>query len=147
MKKDNEKVISYRVEDEAVRILFEENGENRFNRLLKSLRTYNMTAFKEFHFEFIPKIKQGEILGNLIGDNLYEYLLPCDILFEKVYGKLRVIYRLEDKVVRLLSIEPSGILYECSTKMLDTYKGLVITSPKDKFKVDIILATLNNKED
>ena len=147
MKKDNEKVVSCRVEDVAVRVLFEENGENTFNRLLKSLRTYNMNAFKEFHFEFMPKIKQGEILGNLIGDNLYEYLLPCDILFEKVYGKLRVIYRLEDKVVRLLSIEPSGILYECSMKLLDTYKGVVVAGPKDKFKVDIILATLNNKED
>ena len=41
----------------------------------------------------------------------------------------------------MISVEPEEILTECANKLLDTYKGVVVAGPKDKFKVDLILKT------
>lgn len=137
-KKDEPKVTVYKHDSDDYIIkylgLIE---ENRFNRLLKSLRTYNMMAFKQFHFDFMPRLRKGEITGQLIGDT-YHYELFSDETFRKVHGKIEVLYKIDGKEVTLLTITPEDLWYEGSSRMLDIYKGVIIKSVKDKFKVDLV---------
>ena len=112
--------------------------ENTVKRLIKSLRTYNKRAYKQYFFEFIPNIKQG-ISDGIIADGEYEYNLHTDDLFKKVYGQIKVIYRVEGRVLYIMNIEPYNILHEGAIKMLEIYKGVIVSSPKDKFKVDLYL--------
>ena len=129
-------------DEDIVKILYGDTAsENRFNKLIRAVRTYNMSAYRDFMYKFIPELKSGKVLGNKISDTLYEYELPCSSLFKEVHGKLRVLYRVEGNSITMISVEPEEILTECANKLLDTYKGVVVAGPKDKFKVDLILKT------
>lgn len=145
-KEDNSNIRVYHIE-EGIRISYEDMmSENEFNKLIRAVRTYNMSAYKDFIFKFIPEVKSGKVLGNKISDEIYEYELPCSDLFKKVHGKLRVLYKIKGNNIIMVSVEPREILTKCMAKLLDTYKGVVITGPKDKFKVDFILKMMNGKE-
>ena len=138
--KEEEAIVVYKQETSSSYLIryLEGQGENHFNRLLKSLRTYNMMAYKQFHFVFIPKLKEGELLGEII-DGKYHYELPSDNLFKKVHGKVEVIYTVEDNVVTLISLTPEELWNVGFSAMLETYRGVIIKSSKDKFKVDLVL--------
>ena len=112
-------------------------SENRFNRLLSSLRTYNMVAYKQFIFEFLPSIKSGNFLG-VKKNGLYYYELFSDRIFKLVHGKINVIYSVKDNDITLITITPTEILYQGSMRLLDTYKGTIYLSDSDKFKIDLI---------
>lgn len=112
-------------------------SENRFNRLLSSLRTYNMVAYKQFIFEFLPSIKSGNFLG-VKKNGLYYYELFSDRIFKLVHGKINVIYSVKDNDIILITITPTEILYQGSMRLLDTYKGTIYLSDSDKFKIDLI---------
>ena len=43
--------------------VFEYLNENEFHKLERSLKKYNMLAYKKLYFEYYPALKEGEFLG------------------------------------------------------------------------------------
>lgn len=129
--------------------LFEYVNENEFHKLERSLKKYNMLAYKKLCFEFYPKMKEGIFLGEQISTNsetntvTYELKLPTDIMFAKVHGDIRlkyIVYETE-KMIMLDSIEPVEILTEGHQSELETYKGVMVSkqhSEKDIFKINLL---------
>ncbi len=129
--------------------IFEYLNENDFRKKERTVRKYNMLAYKKLTFEYYPEIRNGHFLGELVSVNKkeqtksYELKLPTDDLFAKVHGEIRLHYTVyEDKnVILLTNITPEGILDEGHRAELSTYKGVMIskTHPeKDKFKVNLL---------
>ena len=79
-----------------VSYIFEYLDENDFRKKERSLRKYNMLAYKKLTFSFYPEIRKGNFLGEEISrDNKaktisYELKLPTDKLFVKVHGEIRL---------------------------------------------------------
>lgn len=129
--------------------LFEYVNENEFHKLERSLKKYNMLAYKKLCFEFYPKMKEGIFLGEQISTNsetntiTYELKLPTDIMFAKVHGDIRLKYIVyeNEKMIMLDSIEPVEILTEGHQSELETYKGVMVSkqhSEKDIFKINLL---------
>lgn len=129
--------------------VFEYVNENEFKKLERSLKKYNMLAFKKLYFEFYPSMKAGNFLGELIATNsaqnskTYELKLPTDIMFSKVHGEIKLIYLVyeNEKIVMLDRIEPVDILSEGHQQELVTYKGVMVSkqhSDKDMFKINLL---------
>lgn len=129
--------------------LFDYVNENEFHKLERSLKKYNMLAFKKLYFDYYPKLKEGNFLGELIKTNeenntkSYELRLPTDSMFAKVHGyiKLKYIVYENEKIVMLSSIEPEDILTEGHQSELVTYKGIMVSkehSEKDIFKINLL---------
>lgn len=135
---------------------FEYVNENEFRKKERSVRKYNMLAYKKLTFEYYPKIREGNFLGKLISTNkvdntfTYELKLPTDTLFAKVHGDVVLHYTVydNDKIVLLTNITPDDILEEGHRTELGTYKGVMISKEnkaKDMFKVNLLNA-MNHKE-
>lgn len=129
--------------------IFEYLNENDFRKKERSVRKYNMLAYKKLTFDFYPSLRTGKFIGELVSVNKkentksYELKLPTDSLFTKVHGEIRLHYTVyEDKnIVLLTNITPEGILEEGHRAELSTYKGVMIskTNPeKDMFKVNLL---------
>lgn len=134
---------------------FEYVDENEFRKKERSVRKYNMLAYKKLVFDYYPALREGRFAGKLISTsaknntNNYEIELPTDSLFAKVHGKITLHYTVyeQDKIVLLTNITPEGILDEGHRSELATYKGVMISktnAQKDMFKVNLLNA-LNNK--
>ena len=128
---------------------FEYVNENEFKKLERSLKKYNMLAYKKLYFEYYPKLKEGNFVGELVGTNkvknnaTYELKLPTDIMFSKVHGyiKLHYIVYENDKIVMLDTLSPEDILTEGHQSELVTYKGVMVSkehSDKDIFKINLL---------
>lgn len=129
--------------------LFEYVNENEFHKLERSLKKYNMLAYKKLCFEYYPKLKEGTFLGEQVSTNsetntvTYELKLPTDVMFAKVHGDIRlkyIVYETE-KMIMLDSIEPVEILTEGHQSELETYKGVMVSkqhSEKDIFKINLL---------
>lgn len=127
----------------SIRVLY--RNENEFNKLVKSLKMYNMLAYKDFIFNIMPKLRAGNLIGENINENIYECKLSSSNIFEFVYGKTSLIYEvISDHNIELVSLEPSDFLTVGHQSQLYTYKGVPISCPKDRFKVDLYL--MMNKE-
>ena len=129
--------------------LFDYTNENEFHKLERSVKKYNMMAYKKLCFDFYPKIKEGDFLGELISTNkeentsTYKLKLPTDMLFSKVHGNLYLIYIVHknEKLILLDSLEPIEILSEGHQSELVTYKGVMVSkqhSDKDMFKINLL---------
>ena len=129
--------------------IFEYLNENDFRKKERTVRKYNMLAYKKLTFEYYPDLRNGEFLGELVSVNKkektknYELKLPTDALFAKVHGEIKLHYTVyEDKnIILLTNITPEGILDEGHRAELNTYKGVMIskTNPeKDMFKVNLL---------
>ena len=46
--------------------IFDYTDENEFKKLERSLKKYNMLAYKKLHFEYYPQLKEGKFLGKLV---------------------------------------------------------------------------------
>ena len=130
--------------------------ENNFKKLERSLKKYNMVAFKKLMFDFYPKLRSGEFVGELVSINkheqteTYDLRLPTDSLFVKVYGEVKLNYTVykDQNVVMLNELEPKGILLDGHKTELTAYKGIMISkanAQKEMFKIDL-LARLEGKE-
>lgn len=126
-------------------------NENEFHKLERSLKKYNMLAFKKLTFDYYPSLRKGEFVGELLSsDNknnteTYELKLPSDHRFTQVHGevKLKYIVYKEQNVVMLDTIMPTDILLEGHSAELSTYKGVMISkanADKDKFMVNLFSA-------
>lgn len=127
--------------------LFEYTNESEFKKLERSLKKYNMLAFKKLHFDFYPSLKEGKFLGeNIFEDETtkrFELKLPTDMLFAKVHGyiKLHYVVYQNKKIVMLDTITPESILTEGHQTELSTYKGVMVSkehSEKDMFKINLL---------
>lgn len=129
--------------------LFEYVDEVKYKKLERSLKKYNMLAFKKLYFEFYPSLKEGNFLGKLVSTNSsqksksYELKLPTDALFSKVHGDIVLHYLVyeENKTVMLSTISPEDILTEGHQSELITYKGVMVSkqnSEKDLFKINLL---------
>ena len=129
--------------------VFEYINENEFKKLERSLKKYNMLAYKKLYFEYYPAMKEGNFLGQLIStdevknSHTYELKLPTDALFSKVHGDIKLLYITyeNDKVVMLDKLIPEEILSEGHQSELVTYKGVMVSkkhSDKDMFKINLL---------
>ena len=134
---------------------FEYVNENEFKKKERSVRKYNMLAYKKLTFEYYPALREGNFLGKLVStskkDNTksYELKLPTDALFSKVHGDvtLHYTYYEDNNVILLTNITPESILEEGHRSELGTYKGVMISktnAEKDMFKVNLLNA-MNQK--
>lgn len=135
--------------------VFEYINENEFKKLERSLKKYNMLAYKKLYFEYYPSLKEGKLLGELVSTNQekgtrnYELKLPTDIMFSKVHGDIKLHYILYEntKVIMLDKLTPEDILTEGHQSELVTYKGVMVSkqhSDKDLFKINL-LNMINDK--
>lgn len=124
-------------------------NENEFNKKVKSLKKYNMLAYKELIFKCMSELKNGNFIGVVVSKNTkdnvinYEYKLPTDKTFFQVYGNIILHYSVyeHNKIVMLDTITPEEILSEGHQKELSTYKGVVISkshAERDKFKINLL---------
>lgn len=133
--------------------IFEYLDENDFRKKERSIRKYNMLAYKKLTFNFYPEIRNGNFLGKKVkSDDLtktdsYELVLPTDELFSKVHGNITLHYTVykEKGIILLTNITPEKILDEGHRAELNTYKGVMISKEnpqKDIFKINL-LNTMN----
>ncbi|MDD3392481.1 MAG: hypothetical protein PHE54_02975 [Bacilli bacterium] len=129
--------------------VFDYINENEFKKLERSLKKYNMLAYKKLYFEFYPSLKDGEFLGKIVstdqekGTVSYIAKLPTDAIFAKVHGDIELHYLVyeKDKIVMLDTLEPKSILSEGHQSELVTYKGVMVSkehSDKDIFKINLL---------
>lgn len=128
--------------------VFEYLNENDFRVKERSVRKYNMLAYKRMTFEYYPKLKSGEFLGELVQKNndgsiMYELPLPTDEMFSKVHGVITLHYTVfpDKKVILLTNITPDGILEEGHRTELSAYKGVMVSKTnkeKDMFKINLL---------
>ena len=129
--------------------VFDYINENEFHKLERSLKKYNMLAYKKMMFDYYPRLKDGQFLGEVVSTNktkgttTYELKLPTDVMFSKVHGDIKLHYHVyeNDKVVMLDKITPDDILTEGHQSELVTYKGVMVSnehSDKDIFKINLL---------
>ncbi len=138
------------------RYLLDYLDENYYKKLERSLKKYNMMAYKKLVFDFYPKLRVGEFVGELVSINkhdqteTYELKLPTDSLFVKVYGEVKLNYTVykTQNTVMLNSLEPKEILMDGHKTELTAYKGIMISkanAQKEMFKIDLITRLEGNK--
>lgn len=134
--------------------IFEYLDEIDFKKKERSVKKYNMLAYKKLMFEYYPNLREGKFLGNLIEKNKetqkYVLELPTDSMFAKVHGNLELHYTVYDetKVIMLENIIPEDILIDGHRTELTTYKGIPVSKAhpeKDIFKINL-LNMLNGKK-
>jgi len=129
--------------------IFEYTNENEFRKYERSLKKYNMLAYKKLYFSFYPSLKEGQFLGEVVDNNdvnktkKYELKLPTDVMFSKVHGDIKLHYTVYEveKIVMLDKITPEGILGEGHQSELMTYKGVMVSKEnqdKDMFKINLL---------
>ena len=129
--------------------IFEYLDENDFRKKERSVRKYNMLAYKKLTFNYYPELRKCIFLGKEVSKNekdktiSYELKLPTDELFAKVHGEIILHYTVytEKNIILLTNITPEGILDEGHRAELSTYKGVMIskTNPeKDMFKINLL---------
>ena len=99
---------------------FEYVNENEFKKLERSLKKYNMLAFKKLYFEYYPSLKEGKFLGEKVAEDkekntsTFELKLPTNIMFSKVHGDIKLHYLVNesDRQVILITLTPEDILTE-----------------------------------
>ncbi len=129
--------------------IFEYLDENDFRKKERSVRKYNMLAYKKLTFSYYPELRKGNFLGKEVGKDektktvSYELKLPTDDLFAKVHGEIILHYTvyLEKHIILLTNITPEEILDEGHRAELSTYKGVMISKAhpeKDMFKINLL---------
>ena len=129
--------------------IFDYVNENEFRKLERSIKKYNMLAYKKLYFDYYPSLKEGKFLGKPIStDNTknvvtYELKLPTDAMFSKVHGDIKLYYMVyqKERVVMLDKFMPIDILSEGHASELVTYKGVMVSkqhAEKDMFKINLL---------
>ena len=104
-------------------------NENEFKKKEKSLKKYNMIAFKKLIFDHVPALRDGKFDGVVVSRNStenivkYELKLPTDHMFSKVHGDIKLHYTVYEnqKLIMLDDLTPE-ILSEGHQKELEAYK-------------------------
>ena len=137
--------------------IFEYLNEAEFKKRERSVKKYNMFAFKKLIFDFYPEMKDGNFLGNKVGEDKekntvsYELTLPTDDLFIKVHGEIVLHYDVytNKNIILLKTITPEDLLIEGHNTELGAYKGVMISkenAEKDMFKINLLNMLNNNNK-
>lgn len=127
--------------------LFDYENENKFKKLERSLKKYNMVAYRHMYFDCYPKIKEGNFIGKCIESdstfNTYEINLPTDEKFIQIHGvvKLRYTVNTSTKLIILNTILPERLFLEGHSVELFPFKGTLVSEinhDKDMFKINLI---------
>ena len=127
--------------------IFEYQNENDFRKKERSVRKYNMLAYKKLTFDYYPELRNGNFLGKMVseenGIKNYELVLPTDDMFVKVHGEITLHYSVytDKNIILLTNITPEGILEEGHRAELTAYKGVMISKKnpeKDMFKINLL---------
>ena len=129
--------------------IFEYLDEPKFKKCERSVKKYNMFAFKKLIFTFYPEMKEGNFLGKVVKEDKeknvisYELVLPTDELFTKVHGEIVLHYDVytNKNIILLKAITPEDLLLEGHSTELGAYKGVMISkqnAQKDIFKVTLL---------
>ena len=124
-------------------------NENEFRKKERSVKKYNMLAYKKLAFDFYPSFRDGNFKGVVTSRNTkdgitkYELKLPTDRMFAKVHGDVVLHYTVYEnqKLVMLDTLTPEEILDEGHQKELATYKGVMVSknhSERDMFKINLL---------
>ena len=124
-------------------------NENEFRKKERSVKKYNMLAYKKLAFEYYPNFREGVFQGVVVSKNSkdfitkYELKLPTDPMFSKVHGDIVLHYTVYEnqKIVMLDTLTPEEILNEGHQKELSTYKGVMVSkshAEKDMFKINLL---------
>lgn len=124
-------------------------NENEFRKKERSLKKYNMLAYKKLIFDCVPELRNGNFVGVVVSRNSkdgiikYEFKLPTDHMFSKVHGDIILHYTVYEnqKLVMLDTISPEEILSEGHQKELTTYKGVMVSkshAERDMFKINLL---------
>lgn len=108
-------------------------NENEFRKKERALRKYLMRAYKYWIFDAVPILQRENKK-----DGKYELELPVDKLFEKVYGKVKILFTVENDIVIIEDIVPGDILSAMFSRELPSYKGIPYRNEKDKFKIELM---------
>lgn len=108
-------------------------NENDFRKKERALRKYLMGAYKYWIFDAVPILQRENKK-----DGKYELELPVDKLFEKVYGKVKILFSVENDIVIIEDIIPNDILIAMFNRELPSYKGIPYRNEKDKFKIELM---------
>lgn len=138
------------------RFILDYLDENNFKKLERSLKKYNMVAYKKLMFDFYPRLRSGEAIGELVSINkheqteTYDLRLPTDSLFVRVYGEVKLNYTIykNSNIIMLNNLEPKDILLDGHKSELTAYKGIMISkanAQKEMFKIDL-LCRLDGRE-
>ena len=108
-------------------------NENEFKKIERSLKKYNMLAYKKLIFDYVPSLRDGNFQGVIVSKDSkegiikYELKLPTDRMFSKVHGDIILHYTVYEnqKLIMLNTITPEEILSEGHQKELTTYKGVM----------------------
>ena len=130
-------------------------NENEFKKKERSIKKYNMLAYKKLLFEYYPSLKEGNFLGVMVSTNSetgiskYELKLPTDKTFSKVHGDTVLHYSLYDNrnLALLNTLTPEDILTEGHQTQLSTYKGVMVSNShkeQDIFKINLLNALNKN---
>ena len=129
--------------------IFEYLDEQKFKKCERSVKKYNMFAFKKLVFDFYPKMKDGQFLGEKVSEDKekntisYELVLPADDLFTKVHGEIVLNYDVytNKNIILLKTINPEELFLEGHATELGAYKGVMISkenAQKDMFKINLL---------
>ena len=129
--------------------IFEYLDEQKLKKCERSVKKYNMFAFKKLVFDFYPKMKDGQFLGEKIKEDKekntisYELTLPADELFTKVHGEIVLHYDVytNKNIILLKTIDPEELFLEGHATELGAYKGVMISkenADKDMFKINLL---------
>ena len=129
--------------------IFEYFDEQKFKKCERSVKKYNMFAFKKLVFDFYPKMKEGQFLGDKVKEDSekntvsYELILPADELFTKVHGEIVLEYDVYNNknIILLKTIRPEELFLEGHATELGAYKGVMISkenAQKDMFKINLL---------
>jgi len=127
--------------------IFEYQNENDFRKKERSVRKYNMLAYKKLTFDYYPELRNGNFLGKMVSEENnvknYELVLPTDDMFVKVHGEITLHYSVytDKNIILLTNITPEGILEEGHRAELTAYKGVMISKKnpeKDMFKINLL---------
>ena len=129
--------------------VFEYRNENEFKKLEKSVKKYNMRAYKILILDYYDSLKEGKFLGKIVATNRkertksYQLKIPVDDTFDMVHGEMMLHYTVyeEKNIVLLETISPEDFLQEGHRSELPTYKGVVISktnAEKDMFKINLL---------
>ena len=130
--------------------IFEYQNENEFRKIERSVRKYNMLAYKKLTFDYYPQIKNGDFVGKLVNEDKkngiksYDLILPTDDMFVKVHGEIVLHYSVytDKNIVLLTNITcDDNILEEGHRTELKAYKGVMVSRDnpeKDMFKINLL---------
>ena len=131
--------------------IFDYLDENEFRKKEKSVRKYNMLAYKKLVFTYYPELRKGNFLGKEVSKNeeektvSYELELPTDEEFRKFYGPIIFHYTVytEINIILLTDITPKDFFNKIQGTDLYAYKGVEVskTNPeKELFKNELLKA-------